>query len=48
MKAIIYGALRIKRRLFLVYHLEINGAMEYANQVIQPYFRAYIIFSQDN
>ena len=46
--AILYKTLRIKHRLFLVYHLEINGATECANQVIQPYLRAYTIFSQDN
>ena len=31
---IIYKALGIKRRLFLAYHLKIDRAMEYANQVI--------------
>ena len=45
MWAINYKALGIKRRLFSVYHPEINGATEYANQVTQPYFYTYIIFS---
>ena len=48
MWAIIYKALGIERRLFLAYHPEIDGATECANQVIQPYLRAYTIFSQDN
>ena len=48
MWAIIYKTLGIKRRLFLVYHPEIDGATECANQVIQPYLRAYTTFSQDN
>ena len=46
--AIIYKALGIEYRLSLVYHLEIDGVMERANQVIQPYLYAYTIFSQDN
>ena len=46
--AILCETLGIKRRLSLVYYLETDGAMECANQVIQPYLRAYIIFSQDN
>ena len=45
---IIYKALRIERRLSLAYHPETDGATEYANQVIQPYLRAYTTFSQDN
>ena len=48
MWAIIYEALGIERRLFLAYYLEIDKATERANQVIQPYLRVYIIFSQDN
>ena len=46
--AIIYEALGIERRLSSVYHPEIDGAMERANQVIQPYLHMYTIFSQDN
>ena len=46
--AIIYKALGIKRRLFLAYYPEMDRATKRANQVIQPYLRAYIIFSQDN
>ena len=46
--AIIYKTLGIKQCLSLAYHPEIDGAMERANQIIQPYLRAYIIFSQDN
>ena len=46
--AIIYKTLGIERRLSLAYHPEINGATECANQVIQPYLRAYTTFSQDN
>ena len=46
--AILYETLGIKRRLSLAYHPETDGAMERANQVIQPYLRAYTIFSQDN
>ena len=46
--AIICKTLGIERRLSLVYHPEINGVTERANQVIQPYLRAYTIFSQDN
>ena len=45
MWAIIYKTLGIERRLFSVYHLETNGATERANQVIQPYLRAYTTFS---
>ena len=48
MWAILCKTLGIKCRLFSVYHPEINGATECANQVIQPYLRAYTIFSQDN
>ena len=46
--AIIYKALGIKRRLSLVYHPEIDGITECANQIIQPYLHAYTMFSQDN
>ena len=46
--ATIYETLGIERRLSLAYHPEINGATERANQVIQPYLRAYTAFSQDN
>ena len=46
--AIICKALGIKRRLSLAYHPEIDGVTEYANQVIQPYLRAYTTFSQAN
>ena len=46
--AIIYEALGIERRLSSAYHPEINGATERANQIIQPYLRAYTTFSQDN
>ena len=46
--AIICETLGIEHRLFLVYHPETNGATECANQVIQPYLRAYTTFSQDN
>ena len=45
MWAILCETLGIKRRLSLVYHPEINGATECANQVIQPYLRAYTTFS---
>ena len=31
-----------------MYHPEIDGATERANQIIQPYLHAYIIFAQDN
>ena len=48
MWAIICETLGIERRLSLVYHLEIDGVTERANQVIQPYLRAYTTFSQDN
>ena len=48
MWAILYETLGIKRRLSLAYHPETNGATERANQVIQPYLRAYTTFSQDN
>ena len=40
--------LGIKRRLFSAYYPETDGATERANQVIQPYLRAYTTFSQDN
>ena len=43
--AILCKTLGIKRRLSLAYYPEINGATECANQVIQPYLRAYTIFS---
>ena len=46
--AIICEALGIERRLSSAYHPETNGATERANQVIQPYLRAYTTFSQDN
>ena len=46
--ATIYKTLRIERRLSLAYHPEINKATERANQIIQPYLRAYTTFSQDN
>ena len=46
--AIICEALGIKRRLSSAYHPETDGATERANQVIQPYLRAYTTFSQDN
>ena len=46
--ATICGTLGIERRLSLAYHPEIDGATERANQVIQPYLRAYTTFSQDN
>ena len=45
MWAIFCETLGIKRRLFLAYYPETNGATECANQVIQPYLRVYIIFS---
>ena len=48
MWATIYETLGIERRLSLVYHPETDGATERANQVIQPYLRAYTTFSQDN
>ena len=48
MWAILCKTLGIKRHLSSAYHPEINGATERANQVIQPYLRAYTIFSQDN
>ena len=43
--AILCETLGIKRRLSSAYHPEIDGATERANQVIQPYLRAYTIFS---
>ena len=46
--AIIYKALRIKRRLSLVYYPKTDRATERANQIIQLYLRAYTTFSQDN
>ena len=46
--AIICKTLGIEYRLSLIYHPEIDRATECANQVIQPYLRAYTIFSQDN
>ena len=46
--AILCKTLGIKRRLSLAYHPETDGATERANQIIQPYLRAYIIFSQNN
>ena len=48
MWAILCETLGIKRRLFLAYHPETDGATERANQVIQPYLHAYTTFSQDN
>ena len=48
MWAILYETLGIKRRLSSAYHPETDRATERANQVIQPYLRAYITFSQDN
>ena len=48
MWAILCKTLGIKYRLSLAYHPEINRATEHANQVIQPYLRAYTTFSQDN
>ena len=48
MWAILYETLGIKRRLFSAYHPETDGATECANQIIQPYLRAYITFSQDD
>ena len=46
--AIVYKTLGIKRRLSSVYHPETDGVIERANQIIQPYLRAYTTFSQDN
>ena len=46
--ATICGILRIERCLCSAYYPEIDGVTECANQVIQPYLRVYIIFSQDN
>ena len=46
--AIICETLGIERRLSSAYHPETNGATERANQIIQPYLRAYTTFSQDN
>ena len=46
--AIIYKTVGIECRLSLIYHPETDGATERANQVIQPYLRAYTTFSQDN
>ena len=46
--AIICKALGIKRRLSSAYHPETDGTTECANQIIQPYLRAYTTFSQDN
>ena len=43
--ATIYETLGIERRLSLAYHPEIDGVTERANQVIQPYLRAYTTFS---
>ena len=48
MWATICGILGIERRLFSAYYPETDGVTERANQVIQPYLRVYIIFSQDN
>ena len=48
MWAILCETLGIKRRLSLAYYPETDGATECANQVIQPYLRAYTTFSQDN
>ena len=45
MWAILCETLGIKYRLSSAYHPETNGATERANQVIQPYLRAYTIFS---
>ena len=46
--AILCKTLGIKRRLSLAYHPETDRATERANQIIQPYLRAYTTFSQDN
>ena len=46
--AILCKTLGIKYRLFLAYYPETDGVTEYANQIIQPYLRAYTTFSQDN
>ena len=46
--ATICETLGIEHRLSSAYYPETNGITEYANQVIQPYLRAYTIFSQDN
>ena len=46
--ATICGTLGIERRLSLIYHPEINGVTEHANQIIQPYLHVYTTFSQDN
>ena len=46
--AILCKTLGIKRRLSSAYYPETDGATERANQVIQPYLRAYTTFSQDN
>ena len=46
--ATICKTLGIERRLSSVYHPEMDGATERANQVIQPYLHAYTTFSQDN
>ena len=46
--AILCETLGIKRRLSSAYHPETDRATERANQVIQPYLRAYTTFSQDN
>ena len=48
MWVILYKTLGIKRRLSSAYHPETDGATERANQIIQPYLRAYTTFSQDN
>ena len=45
MWAILCETLGIKYRLSSAYHPETNGAMECANQVIQPYLHAYTTFS---
>ena len=45
MWAILCKTLGIKRRLSLVYHPEMDGVTECANQVIQFYLQSYIIFS---
>ena len=38
----------MKRHLSSAYHPETDKATERANQIIEPYLRVYITFSQDN
>jgi transposase InsO family protein len=40
--------LRINRRLLIAFHPETDGSIEHINQVLEPYLRAFIDYTQDD